>query len=129
LIHQNSTTGSNFGSYGQVYRIDNRISSRDTFRHNYYQRPDYLQPKLSHSYPNQQPNKYQDIEISSSQNQSHLPGTPMDIDTLKVRRTVPLSYEGKSRRREKGLCLYCGSDQQIVRNCKLCPQNLKAKPQ
>ncbi|OLY84759.1 hypothetical protein AYI68_g1064 [Smittium mucronatum] len=108
--------------------FDNRISSRYTFRYNYYQRPDYHQPKLSHSYPHHQPNKYQNVEVFLSQNQSHLPGTPMDIDTLKSRCTGPLNYEEKSRKREKLLCLYCGSDQHIVHNCKLCPQNLKAKP-
>ncbi|OMJ25526.1 Retrotransposon-derived protein PEG10 [Smittium culicis] len=97
--------------------IDNRIASRDTFRPYF-------------NYRHNTNNKI--IETNNHrENTSTGPSdeTPMEIDTLRVRPKGPLSMEEKRRRIENGLCLYCASDNHIVRDCKICPHTLKASPQ
>lgn len=42
--------------------------------------------------------------------------TPMDLDTVKVRRLTP---DEKQRRREQGLCLYCGGKDHFALSCPL----------
>lgn len=54
---------------------------------------------------------------------------PMEIDAI---RRGPLTAEEKQRRREQGLCLYCGQGQHTVANCpnmsERAKRNQKAKP-
>ncbi|OMJ10526.1 Retrotransposon-derived protein PEG10 [Smittium culicis] len=110
--------------------IDNRIASRDTFRQKYVPRYE------NNAYRQYQPYKgnHYTRHNEPSNNLSHQAinnhdGSPMEIDTLKVRPRGPLSRKEKIRRFINGLCLYCASDKHIVRDCGLFPQSLKAKPQ
>lgn len=48
-------------------------------------------------------------------------GDAMDISSACVRPRGPLSQEEKNRRRNLGLCIYCGGSGHVIRNCPLKP--------
>ncbi|OMJ26813.1 Retrotransposon-like protein 1, partial [Smittium culicis] len=61
--------------------IDNRITSRETFRQKYIPKYDGQGYKSYHNYPSQQYNKHWEISKNQEQNFSNSQdGTPMDID-------------------------------------------------
>ncbi|OMJ07895.1 hypothetical protein AYI69_g11282 [Smittium culicis] len=97
--------------------IDNRITSRETFRQKYIPKYDGQGYKPYHNYPSQ---KYiKDWEISNNHEQhfsNSQDGTPMDIDSHRIRPRGPITLEERSRRLNNGLCLYCASDKHIVRD-------------
>lgn len=51
---------------------------------------------------------------------------PMDIDAAKVKQFAPLTEGEKARRRQLGLCLYCG---EAGHTASICPKKGKAKTQ
>ena len=53
--------------------------------------------------------------------------TPMVIDALESRHRQPLSQEERKRRQDNNLCLYCGSDTHLLKNCPLKPKHRAGK--
>ncbi|OMJ09690.1 Retrotransposon-derived protein PEG10 [Smittium culicis] len=110
--------------------IDNRITSRETFKQKYIPKYDGQGYITYHNYPCQLYNKH--WEISSNHEKHSInsqDGTPMYIYILRIRPRGPITLEERSRWLNNGLCLYCASDKHIVRDCKLFPHTLKAKTQ
>lgn len=49
------------------------------------------------------------------------PGDSMDLSSVSLRPRGPLSKEEKMRRRNLGLCIYCGRSGHMIRNCSFKP--------
>ncbi|OLY79938.1 hypothetical protein AYI68_g5978 [Smittium mucronatum] len=81
----------------------------------------YNPPPASRNHETNIPSYYPDTNLQ--------PGAPMEIYAVQIRPRGPLSFEEKNRRMQNGLCLYCGSEGHIVKECRICPHALKAKPQ
>lgn len=51
-------------------------------------------------------------------------GDAMDLSSATLRPHAPLSQEEKARRRNLGLCIYCGGSGHVIRTCPLKPARL-----
>ncbi|OMJ08433.1 Retrotransposon-derived protein PEG10 [Smittium culicis] len=101
-------------------RIDNRLASRNTLLQN---RPEFTPYTSRGVYRAPNPPLAASKISSVPQNSRQIPATAsapgylhMEIDTVTSRFRPPLTTEEKKKRRELGVCLYCGQPSHIIPN-------------
>ncbi|OMJ15536.1 Retrotransposon-derived protein PEG10 [Smittium culicis] len=94
-----------------VVRIDNRITTRNMIAQNHY--------TFRSSNPFRRNNPVPPVTYPVQPLAPVDTSTPMEICAVNSRPRGPLSAEEKTRRYEKGLCLYCGNTGHIAHQCPL----------
>ncbi|OLY83909.1 Retrotransposon-derived protein PEG10 [Smittium mucronatum] len=99
------------GNFAISILIDNRITSRSIFHQ-----------ENSSNFPRQPPRSYPAnsyVPTAAQTGTGKSESIPMEIDAITSKFRAPLTHQEKKRRRELGLCLYCGRPGHLSENCPL----------